>query len=55
MLAGNVRARRFYEAGGWRTDGTERAERVFGVPVVEARYRKTLIAPSGTSRGSRPP
>ncbi len=41
-LAGNVRARRFYEAGGWRTDGTERAERVFGVPVVEARYRKTL-------------
>ena len=42
VLAGNVRARRFYEAGGWRTDGTERAERVFGVPVVEARYRKTL-------------
>jgi hypothetical protein len=42
VLAGNVRARRFYEAGGWRTDGTERADRVFGVAVIEARYRKTL-------------
>jgi hypothetical protein len=42
VLAGNVRARRFYEAGGWRTDGTERDDRVFDVPVVEARYLKTL-------------
>lgn len=42
VLAGNVRARRFYEAGGWRPDGTERADRVFGVAVIEARYRKTL-------------
>ena len=42
MLAGNVRARRFYEAGGWRPDGTERRDRVFGVPVDEVRYRKTL-------------
>jgi GNAT superfamily N-acetyltransferase len=53
VLAGNVRARRFYEAGGWRADGTERADRVFGVPVVEARYRKTLIASDRTSRRSR--
>ena len=42
VLAGNVRARRFYEAGGWRPDGTARADRVFGVAVIEARYRKTL-------------
>ena len=44
VLAGNVRARRFYEAGGWRPDGTERADRVFDVAVVEARYLKALTA-----------
>lgn len=60
VLAGNVRARRFYEAGGWRADGTERDDRVFDVPVVEARYRKMLtrhrhrmIAANRTSRRSR--
>jgi len=42
VLAGNVRARRFYEAGGWRPDGGEQRDRVWGVTVDEVRYRKTL-------------
>ena len=45
VLAGNVRARRFYEAGGWRPDGSERRDRVFGATVDEVGYRKTLPPP----------
>ena len=45
VLTGNVRARRFYEAGGWRPDGTERSDRVFGAMVDEVGYRKTLTPP----------
>jgi GNAT superfamily N-acetyltransferase len=44
VLAGNARARRFYEAGGWRPDGSERRDRVFGVAVDEVGYRKTLAS-----------
>jgi GNAT superfamily N-acetyltransferase len=44
VLAGNVRARRFYEAGGWRTDGTARRDRIFGVALDEVRYLKTLAS-----------
>jgi GNAT superfamily N-acetyltransferase len=47
VLAGNARARRFYEAGGWRPDGSERRDRVFGATVDEVGYRKTL-APAET-------
>lgn len=48
VLRGNMRARRFYERGGWATDGAERAsEAALGVPSV--RYR---IEVPGTSRGS---
>ena len=54
VLAGNARARRFYEAGGWRTDGTTRSDRVWGVAVEEVRYRKSLIATGRSPRGSPP-
>jgi GNAT superfamily N-acetyltransferase len=44
ILSGNVRARRFYEAGGWRPDGGERREPVWGATVDVVRYRKALAA-----------
>ncbi len=45
VLRGNTRARRFYEAGGWRPDGTERRDRrVWGAAVDEVSYRKKLAA-----------
>ena len=42
VLDDNPRARRFYEAAGWSTDGTERPIEVFGIEVPEVRYRKRL-------------
>lgn len=43
VLAANTLARRFYERGGWRPDGTERSEReADGRPVAELRYRRPL-------------
>ena len=38
----NRRARRFYEVGGWVTDGTARTESVWGVDVPELRYTRRL-------------
>jgi ribosomal protein S18 acetylase RimI-like enzyme len=38
----NRRARRFYEAGGWRPDGAERDEEAFGHVVKELRHRTSL-------------
>jgi GNAT superfamily N-acetyltransferase len=38
VLAGNDRARRFYERGGWRFDGTTRVEDWNGVPTQQMRY-----------------
>jgi ribosomal protein S18 acetylase RimI-like enzyme len=35
----NVRARRFYEKGGWVADGAEKSEDVWGTPVRQLRYR----------------
>jgi GNAT superfamily N-acetyltransferase len=40
-IVGNVRARRFYEIGGWTTDGTERIETVWGVDMPEIRYTRS--------------
>jgi GNAT superfamily N-acetyltransferase len=40
--AENGRARRFYEAAGWRPDGAERDEEAFGEIVKELRYRIEL-------------
>lgn len=40
--ADNRRARRFYEAAGWRTDGAERDEEAFGHIAKELRHRIPL-------------
>ena len=42
VLPGNERARRFYEAAGWRTDGSEKIEPFDDIEVVEIRYRAEL-------------
>ena len=42
VLDDNPRARRFYEAGGWRLDGGRRAGEHLGVRTVELRYRIDL-------------
>jgi GNAT superfamily N-acetyltransferase len=42
VLAGNARARRFYEAGGWVADGQTRNEPVNGEPVDQLRYSLTF-------------
>lgn len=42
VLIQNERARRFYEAGGWRADGAAKQEDSFGVQVSELRYRRPL-------------
>ena len=44
VLATNGRARRFYDAGGWKLDGAERTEHIGGAPVSEVRYRRELGA-----------
>ena len=40
--ADNPRARRFYEAGGWRLDGVEKELEQSGIRVTEVRYRISL-------------
>ena len=42
VLVDNDRARRFYEAAGWRPDGAEKDAVVAGVPVREIRYLRLL-------------
>ena len=42
VLDDNPRARRFYEAAGWQTDGGTKQDTFFGVDVTELRYRKRL-------------
>jgi ribosomal protein S18 acetylase RimI-like enzyme len=42
VLDSNARARRFYEAGGWRADGAAKQDDSFGVPMTEVRYRRSL-------------
>ena len=39
VLESNRRARRFYEAGGWRNDGTSKIDESRGFPLVVVRYR----------------
>ena len=45
VLEDNPRARRFYEAAGWRPDGTQKAEPRWDVSAPEVRYRKRLKGP----------
>jgi ribosomal protein S18 acetylase RimI-like enzyme len=47
VLDSNVRARRFYEAGGWLADGARKIEESRGFPIAQVRYKRSL-KPSGT-------
>ena len=40
VLVGNARAERFYERGGWITDGARRSDTVWGATVEEIAYRR---------------
>jgi len=42
VLEGNERARRFYEAAGWQTDGATKTDYIGGQPISEVRYRRSL-------------
>jgi GNAT superfamily N-acetyltransferase len=42
LLAGNERAAAFYTADGWRPDGADRQDEIWGVTVDEVRYRRAL-------------
>lgn len=42
VITANRRARRFYEADGWRPDGVERTDVVGGTTIHEVRYQRTL-------------
>ena len=42
VLAGNNRARRFYQLDGWNCDGSRRTEVIGGVTAEELRYRRPL-------------
>src|SRR5262245_2381000 len=46
VLETNDRGRRFYERGGWRSDGAAKTEDVWGVAVREVRYRIALDEPA---------
>ena len=43
LLAGNVRADRFYLRDGWMPDGEEKTDVLWGVTVNECRYRRQLV------------
>lgn len=45
VLAGNVRAERFYQHDGWASDGLRRTDTVWGVTVDEVRYLRALETP----------
>ncbi len=45
VMAGNVRAERFYKIDGWAPDGMRRTDSVWGVTVEELRYQRDLGAP----------
>ncbi|MEV4428552.1 GNAT family N-acetyltransferase [Streptomyces sp. NPDC049602] len=44
VFAGNARGRRFYEAAGWRPDGTTVREETGGRLLEELRYRRDLLS-----------
>jgi GNAT superfamily N-acetyltransferase len=47
VLDSNVRARRFYERGGWLADGAQKIDENRGFPIAQVRYKRSLT-PSGT-------
>jgi GNAT superfamily N-acetyltransferase len=42
VLDSNIRARRFYEAGGWVPDGALKRDESRGFPITQVRYRRSL-------------
>jgi GNAT superfamily N-acetyltransferase len=42
VLDSNVRARRFYEAGGWSADGGQKLDASRGFPITQVRYRRSF-------------
>jgi ribosomal protein S18 acetylase RimI-like enzyme len=42
VMEGNQRAARLYAGDGWAPDGTRRTETVWGVSVIDRRYRRAL-------------
>ena len=46
ILAGNLRANRFYQRDGWAPDGVRKTDSIWGVTVDEVRYRRVLAAPA---------
>ena len=46
VLDSNVRARRFYEAGGWVADGARKVDESHGFPIAEVRYQRALPLPA---------
>ena len=52
VLRDNAVARRFYDRHGWRPDGQEIADEIFGRPVTEVRYTKSLAGASSGSANS---
>jgi GNAT superfamily N-acetyltransferase len=42
VLDSNVRARRFYEAGGWSADGRQKLDESRGFPITQVRYRRSF-------------
>lgn len=48
VLAANARARRFYEAAGFRADGVQQAEEMDGAMLHELRYVRELPEPAGS-------
>jgi len=42
ILKGNIRADRFYRNDGWRADGAEKQDTMWGASVVELRYVRHL-------------
>jgi GNAT superfamily N-acetyltransferase len=42
VLDSNVRARRFYEAGGWSADGGQKLDESRGFPITQVRYRRSF-------------
>jgi GNAT superfamily N-acetyltransferase len=42
VLVGNVRAERFYAKDGWKPDGSQRIDTIWGVQVNDQRYQRTL-------------
>jgi len=47
VLDSNRRGRRFYESGGWSSDGRVKQDESFGVPLREVRYLIDLASPTG--------